>query len=144
MINFFSENNFQLKNDDAVIEWLSGLISSEGYSLGELSYVFCTDTYLHSINLEFLNHDTFTDIITFDYSLGREVHGEIYISTDRVAENAQDRKLDFFDELHRVMAHGALHLCGFKDKTKEEVTIMRRKEEEALAARGVVNGLKNS
>ena len=144
MIDFFSENDFQLQNNDAVIEWLTGLISSEEYSLGELSYVFCTDAYLHNINLEFLNHDTFTDIISFDYSLGKEVHGEIYISTERVAENAKERNLDFDDELHRVMAHGALHLCGFKDKTKEEVSIMRQKEEEALKARKSIKWLKNS
>jgi len=144
MIEFFSENDFQLQNNDAVIEWLTGLISSEEYSLGELSYVFCTDAYLHNINLEFLNHDTFTDIISFDYSLGKEVHGEIYISTERVAENAKERNLDFDDELHRVIAHGALHLCGFKDKTKEEVSIMRQKEEEALKARKSIKWLKNS
>jgi len=144
MIEFFSENDFQLQNNDAVIEWLTGLISSEEYSLGELSYVFCTDAYLHNINLEFLNHDTFTDIISFDYSLGKEVHGEIYISTERVAENAKERNLDFDDELHRVMAHGALHLCGFKDKTKEEVSIMRQKEEEVLKARKSIKGLIDS
>ena len=144
MIEFFSENDFQLQNSYAVINWLSGIISSEEYTLGELSFVFCSDTYLHKINLEFLNHDTLTDIISFDYSLGSEVHGEIYISTDRVEENANERNLEFIDELHRVMAHGVLHFCGYKDKTEEEVTTMRRKEEEALELRKEYKELKNS
>ena len=144
MIEFFSENDFQLQNNDAVIKWISGIISSEEYTLGELSFVFCSDTYLHKINLEFLNHDTLTDIISFDYSLGSEVHGEIYISTDRVEENAKERNLEFIDELHRVMAHGVLHFCGYKDKTEEEATTMRRKEEEALELRKEYKELKNS
>ena len=144
MIDFFSENDFQLQNNDAVIKWLTEIISSEKYTLGELSFVFCSDAYLHKINLEFLNHDTLTDIISFDYSLGNEVHGEVYISTDRIEENAQERNLDFDDELHRVMAHGVLHLCGFKDKTEEEGATMRLKEEEALELRSVFKGLKDN
>ena len=135
MIEFFSENEFQLQNEDTIIKWLSQLISKEEYTLGELSFVFCNDQYLHAINLEFLNHDTLTDIISFDYSLGKELHGEIYISTERVKENAVDLEIDFLDELHRVLAHGALHLCGYGDKTDDEVAVMRRKENEALGAR---------
>ena len=135
MIEFFSENEFQLQGEATIIEWLSQIISSEEYTLGELSFVFCNDEFLHRINLEFLNHDTFTDIISFDYSLGKEVHGEIYISTERVADNAQELKLDFEEELHRVLVHGVLHLCGYGDKTGDEVDIMRSKENEALKAR---------
>jgi rRNA maturation RNase YbeY len=132
MIEFFSENEFQLQREVAITEWLSQIISSEEYVLGELSFVFCNDEFLHRINLEFLNHDTLTDIISFDYSLGKEVHGEIYVSTERVADNAQDLNLEFEEELHRVLAHGVLHLCGYGDKTDDEVTIMRSKENEAL------------
>ena len=132
MIEFFSENEFQLQREVAITEWLSQIISSEEYVLGELSIVFCNDEFLHRINLEFLNHDTLTDIISFDYSLGKEVHGEIYVSTERVADNAQDLNLEFEEELHRVLAHGVLHLCGYGDKTDDEVTIMRSKENEAL------------
>ena len=132
MIEFISENEFQLQREVAITEWLSQIISSEEYVLGELSIVFCNDEFLHRINLEFLNHDTLTDIISFDYSLGKEVHGEIYVSTERVADNAQDLNLEFEEELHRVLAHGVLHLCGYGDKTDDEVTIMRSKENEAL------------
>lgn len=139
MIEFFSENEFQLQNEDTVITWLSQIISSEEYALGELSFVFCNDKFLHSINLEFLNHDNFTDIISFDYSLGSELHGEIYISTERVAENAKEREIHFRDELHRVMAHGVLHLCGYGDKTDVEVANMRGKEDEALRMRNDIS-----
>ncbi|MEM7085921.1 MAG: rRNA maturation RNase YbeY [Bacteroidota bacterium] len=132
MIEFFSENEFQLVDDAAVIQWLSQLISSEEYTLGDISFVFCNDTFLHGINLEFLNHDTFTDIVSFDYSLGKELHGEIYISTERVAENASELGVSFLDELHRVIVHGVLHLCGYKDKTNEQKKIMREKEDSAL------------
>ncbi len=91
-------------------------------------FYFCSDVYLHSINMEFLDHDTYTDIITFDYNLGKQVHGEIYISVDRVEENANTYQCAFKEELHRVMIHGVLHLCGFKDKTKEDKERMRSKE----------------
>lgn len=134
MIEFFSENDFQLQNEGAIIKWLSQIISSEKYTLGEVSFVFCDDEYLHKINLEFLNHDTYTDIITFDYSLGREINGEIYVSTQRVKENASQLSIEFTEELHRVMVHGILHLCGYGDKTALEVKIMREKEDEALNA----------
>ena len=90
------------------------------------SYVFCDDDYLFDINKEFLDHDTLTDIISFDYSLGKEIHGEIYISVDRVGENAQDFNDRIRDELHRVMIHGILHYCGFKDKTDIEEASMRK------------------
>jgi probable rRNA maturation factor len=135
MIEFFSENDFQIQEGDALIEWLSKLISSEERTLGDISFIFCSDDFLHGINLEFLNHDTFTDIITFDYSLGSELHGEIYISTERIADNAKDLDLSFLEELHRVIAHGVLHLCGYKDKAMEDAIKMRGKENEALSTR---------
>ncbi len=100
-----------------------------------MDYVFCSDELLHSINTEFLNHDTLTDIITFDYSLGKELHGEIYISTDRVRENARMYEVEFENELHRVIIHGILHLCGYSDKTEADKLEMRRKENECLEAR---------
>lgn len=133
MIEFFSENEFQLQSEDTVIKWLSQIISSEKHTVGDVSFVFCDDVYLHRINLEFLQHDTYTDIITFDYSLGKEIHGEIYISIDRVEENASQLSIAFAEELKRVIVHGILHLCGYGDKTADEVEVMRNKEDEALA-----------
>lgn len=132
MIEFFSENNFVLQNEIKVGAWLSDLITSEEYVLGDISFVFCDDTFLHSINLEFLNHDTLTDIITFDYRLGVELHGEIYISTERVDDNSLKLSVDPVEELRRVMAHGVLHLCGYKDKTSKDADLMRTKENQAL------------
>jgi len=136
MIDFFSENEFQLQNKEAIIEWLSQIIASESHTLGDVSFVFCDDEYLHRINLEFLNHDTYTDIISFDYSLGSEVHGEIYISTERVKENSGQLSTVFSDELHRVIVHGILHLCGYGDKTEQEAATMREKEDAALGILG--------
>jgi len=135
MIEFNSENNFQLSKPNEVTKWLQQVIQNEDCSLGELSFVFCSDDFLHNINVEFLGHDTFTDIITFDYSLATELHGEIYISTDRVKENSVLLGHTMVDELHRVMVHGVLHLCGFKDKTKGESRKMRELENNALSQR---------
>ena len=112
------------------------VIGSEGKVVGELTYVFCNDQQLLKLNKEFLNHDTLTDIITFDYSLGNEIHGEIYISTDRVEENAEEFEVSFMNELSRVMVHGILHLCGYKDKSEEEKNQMRNKENHYLAEAG--------
>ena len=133
MIEFFSENNFELSNKDKIQTWLGRVIGSEGKVVGELTYVFCNDEQLLKLNKEFLNHDTLTDIITFDYSLGNEIHGEIYISTDRVEENAEEFEVSFMNELSRVMVHGILHLCGYKDKSEEEKNQMRNKENHYLA-----------
>lgn len=138
MIEFFAENDFELQHKDEVSNWISGIISSEGFEEGDLTYIFCSDTYLHQINLEFLKHDTLTDIITFDYSLGKELHGEIYISTERVMENAKEFDQEFSTELHRVLAHGALHLCGYKDKTDKDLKGMRKKEDEYLTQRSFI------
>jgi rRNA maturation RNase YbeY len=135
MINFYAENDFSLEQKKEVSDWLKATIDSEGYVVGEITFVFCSDQFLLEINKEFLQHDTFTDIISFDYSLGKEVHGEIYISTERVAENSEEFGTSFNDELHRVLVHGVLHLCGYKDKKKKDREVMRKKENESLLAR---------
>ncbi len=135
MIEFYSETEFELTNGAEVEKWISSVISSEGFEEGDITYVFCSDEYLHKLNLQFLNHDTLTDVISFDNSLGKQVHGEIYISIDRVRENASEFGAVIMDELHRVMVHGVLHFCGYKDKTSDEEKRMRLKEDEALNAR---------
>ncbi|MCB0455016.1 MAG: rRNA maturation RNase YbeY [Aequorivita sp.] len=132
MIEFNFETDFQLNESVDLQKWISETIISEGYELGELLYVFCDDEYLHKLNIEYLNHDTLTDVISFDYNIGKMINGEIYISVERVAENAIYYKTDFKDELHRVMIHGVLHFCGYKDKSDSEERIMRQKEEESL------------
>ena len=128
MISFSTETTFELPKSEAISIWLSSIILNEDYSEGEISIVFCNDDYLHKLNLEFLNHDTFTDVISFDYSIGKQVHGEIFISIDRVKENATEFNQTFQTELSRVMAHGILHFCGYKDKTDSESSLMRTKE----------------
>lgn len=133
MITFYSENDFSLRNKKQIEAWLNNVIASEGKKLEELSYVFCSDAYLLNINQKYLDHDTYTDIISFDYSYGNTLIGEIYISTERVQENADQYKVAFKEELLRVLAHGALHLCGYKDKTKDEAAKMRLKENEKIA-----------
>lgn len=129
MISFNYENNFNLTNEIKLSKWLSSVILTENCIEGEINYIFCDDEYLHKINVEFLNHDTFTDIISFDYSTGKTLQGDIYISTERVEDNANDYKVQFYEELQRVMAHGILHYCGYKDKTPEDAKLMRAKEE---------------
>ena len=109
MISFHSETSFEISNQPAVSAWLSAIISQENYNEGEVSIVFCDDAFLHNLNVEFLNHDTLTDVISFDYSVGKEIHGEIFISIERVRENAIDFNQSFDSELSRVMAHGVLH-----------------------------------
>ncbi len=132
MIEFNFETDFELNNEIALKKWISEIIFSEGYEFGEILYVFCDDEYLHKLNIEYLNHDTLTDIISFDYKVGKQINGEIYISVERVAENANDFKTNFQDELHRVMIHGILHFCGYKDKSESEESSMRAKEDESL------------
>jgi len=113
-------------------QWLKAIIRNEGKEPGDIHYLFCDDEYLLKHNLQFLNHETLTDIITFDEDLEDLVAGEIMISVDRIGENAQKFQVTFEDELHRVMAHGVLHLCGYKDKNDEDAKTMRAKEQEAL------------
>lgn len=128
MIEFYSENDFELSHAKEYEDWLKSAIMEEGYEEGEISYIFCDDPYLLALNIEFLNHDTLTDIITFDNSLGKQLHGEIYISTERVKENAEDFQTSFTEELGRVLVHGVLHLCGYKDKLEDEERRMRHRE----------------
>jgi rRNA maturation RNase YbeY len=133
MIEFFSETDFSLDNSDAFSKWINTVLESEGYTVGDITYVFCDDDYLHKINLEYLNHDTLTDIISFDYSMGKQIHGEIYISIERVKENALEFNEPFDNELKRVIIHGILHFMGYKDKSPEEEKSMRSKENETIA-----------
>ncbi|MEZ4984733.1 MAG: rRNA maturation RNase YbeY [Saprospiraceae bacterium] len=119
-------------DEEAIHQWINRVIALHQSVLGELNYIFCSDNYLHQLNVEYLDHDTLTDIITFPYSPPPLVHGDLYISTERVADNAQDRNLPTEQELLRVMIHGVLHLCGYGDKTPEEAQQMRQWEEEAL------------
>lgn len=128
MISFSAETSFELSNPQLTGAWLGSIISQEGYSEGEVSVVFCDDKYLFKLNVEFLNHDTLTDVIGFNYSLSNEIHGEIYISIDRVEDNAEEFSQSFETELLRVMAHGVLHFCGYNDKTDLESSLMRLKE----------------
>ncbi|GAB5400748.1 MAG: rRNA maturation RNase YbeY [Aureisphaera sp.] len=132
MIEFHSQNNFELKHHKSIQQWILKVVDDLGYELGEIDYVFCSDEYLLQLNQKFLTHDTFTDIITFDYSMGKLIAGEIYISTDRVQENSKDFDESFDSELHRVMIHGILHLCGYKDKSQEEEQMMREMENLSL------------
>lgn len=135
MIEFYSETDFKIEDTKALSHWISKIILHENHELGDLTYVFCDDAYLHKLNLQFLNHDTLTDIISFDNSLGKQIHGEIYISVERVKENAGTYQVAFLEELHRVIIHGVLHFCGYKDKTKKQQETMSCKENEALDLR---------
>ncbi|MDX1278690.1 rRNA maturation RNase YbeY [Oceanihabitans sediminis] len=128
MISFNYENNFNLENEEVLSSWISSVIIAEECKEGDINYIFCDDDYLHKLNVEFLNHDTLTDIISFDYSVGKIVQGDIFISTERVEDNAKDFEVPFSEELQRVLVHGVLHYCGYKDKTEEEAKLMREKE----------------
>lgn len=132
IISFYSENQFELQDQDLYSGWLKRVISSEGKETGEISFIFCDDEYLLEINKKYLGHDTYTDIISFDNTLGKILQGDIFISTERLAENADTFKVNFEDELKRVMVHGVLHLAGYKDKSEEEKATMRQKEEEKM------------
>ena len=132
MINFFSENNFELEDNVAYEKWLQNVIISEEKKEGDINYIFCDDEYLHEINVKYLNHDDYTDIISFDNALGNILHGDIFISTERVAENAEKFQVSFQEELKRVIAHGLLHFCGYKDKRDDEAQLMREKEDEKI------------
>ncbi|OSY89031.1 rRNA maturation factor [Tenacibaculum holothuriorum] len=132
MIVFNYESDFKLENETKTSDWIQTCIKKEGFELGELNYIFCNDEYLHKINVEFLNHDTLTDIISFDYTLGKLVGGDIFVSVERVEDNAKDFNVSFESELHRVIIHGVLHYMKYKDKTEEEKEIMRSKENECL------------
>ena len=109
-------------------KWLNQVISNENKLLGDITYIFCNDDYLLKKNIQFLNHNTLTDVITFDYCKGNSVSGDVFISIERVKENSEDFKVDFLSELNRVLVHGLLHLLGYKDKTESEANLMRKKE----------------
>ena len=123
---------FELSAPGAISEWIKTVIEREGCNLTQVCYIFCSDEYLYNLNQEYLNHDTYTDIITFPYSEPPLVEGDIFISIDRVKENASQFGSPFEQELHRVMIHGVLHLCGYSDKSPDEEALMRKKEDEAL------------
>jgi len=136
MIDFFSESiEFSLSDSDNISNWILDVATIEGKVIGDLSYIFCDDSYLLNINKEYLDHDYFTDIITFDYTEDNIISGDIFISIDRVKENAYNLNLSFIDELHRVIIHGVLHLCGYKDKTEIEASTMRQLEDNSLTLR---------
>lgn len=125
--------HFELENEQNLKKWISNVVLRRGKSVGNISYLFCDDNYLLGVNRQYLNHDTYTDIITFDYVVGNLVSGDIMISVDRVGENAEKFGVLFEQELHRVVIHGVLHLLGQGDKTDSEAAEMRRLENEALA-----------
>ncbi|PHR73233.1 MAG: rRNA maturation RNase YbeY [Lutibacter sp.] len=135
MIVLNSEIEFILENQDEVLKWISLSILEEGFREGELNYIFCSDAYLLDLNIKHLNHNTLTDIISFDYTIGKLISGDIFISIDRVIDNSKSYKVTFLDELHRVMIHGILHYCGYKDKSKEDKLEMRSKEDLYLSKR---------
>ena len=132
MIEFYSETDFSLEDKIKIRRWINHITSVEGYELGEINYIFCDDNYLVKLNQKYLDHDTLTDILTFDFSEGKKLSGDVFISIERVQENANIFNTRPKDELHRVMIHGILHLCGYKDKSKDETKVMRIKENEAL------------
>lgn len=133
-INFFEEETtFRLDKRQKRKKWLKSIADSEEFKILDLNYIFCSDEYLYNINIEYLNHDTYTDIITFDNSEEEDkIEGDIFISIDRVEENSKKLQVPIEDELSRVISHGLFHLMGYKDKKKKEVEIMRTKEEFAI------------
>lgn len=132
VIDFIFLDVAPIENDRPFMDWLSRVAESEGYSLSALSYIFCNDQYLLDLNQTYLSHDTLTDIITFDYVEGTVVSGDIFISVDRLKENAAIFKVSFEEERLRVMAHGLLHLMGYKDKNTEDQEVMSNKENEKI------------
>ena len=132
MISFNYETDFELENEAQYEDWISRIIESEGFDEGEINYIFCDDEYLHKTNVEYLDHDTLTDIISFDYTVGNVLQGDIFVSVERVKDNAIDFNVPFVDELKRVLSHGVLHYCGYKDKSPKDEALMRSKEEEKM------------
>ena len=133
MIVFNSEIEFSLSDEEKTASWIAQVIEKESFKEGEINYIFCSDNQLLTRNKEFLDHDTLTDIISFDYTMGKLISGDIFISIDRVKENAELFNVSFKNELHRVVVHGILHYCGYNDKTAEEKSLMRSKEDYYLS-----------
>lgn len=135
MITFNYETEFKLIMKTKITSWISDTIVNEAFKEGDINYIFCGDDYLLDINVKYLKHNALTDIISFDYSLGKKLSGDIFISVDRVKDNSVKYEVNFDDELHRVIIHGILHFCGYKDKTKEDKRLMRKKEDYYLSLR---------
>ncbi len=130
LVSFFSEDiEFELSKEEVAVRWVQNTIENEGKKTGEINYIFCSDEYLHKINLEHLQHDTYTDIITFNYCEEKLVSADIFISIDRVKENAKTFQTSFQNELNRVIIHGVLHLVGYDDKSTSDKELMRTKED---------------
>jgi rRNA maturation RNase YbeY len=122
-----------LDQEKKIQQWIQHVIHKEGHNVGEINYVFCDDAYLNNINVKYLQHDTFTDIISFDYTVGKIINGDIFISVERVKENSLKYNVTFVNEILRVMIHGVLHYLGYKDKTEEQTLFMRVKEDECIS-----------
>ena len=133
MIQFNYETDFKLENEETAKTWISKCIESRGFTEGEINYIFCDDNYLLKLNVEFLEHDTLTDIISFDYTIGKLISGDIFVSIERVKENAQKFSQTVDNEINRVIIHGILHYMGYQDKTDEAKAIMRSEEDICLA-----------
>ena len=130
---YFQDTDFKLKHKTRIKEWLRLVAESEVFTLGNISVIFCSDNYILDINQKYLQHDYFTDIITFDYSEGGRISGDLFISVDSVRENSVEYGTEFEDELHRVIVHGILHLIGYDDHTEDEIKTMRSKEDYYLS-----------
>lgn len=128
MINYFFEEISTIAINEDISTWLEDIIVNEEKKLGKIQYIFCDDEYLLHVNREYLQHDFYTDIITFDYVKGKKISGDIFVSLPRIKDNAVQLSTDENEELKRVLAHGILHLCGYKDKSEEEQTMMTEKE----------------
>ena len=136
MIHYYNEDSeFLPKKRTYLTDWIKSVIHDQGKKLGELNFIFCSDAHLITINRQYLQHDDYTDIITFDYCEAKKVIGDIFISVDRIKENAEKFKVSFDTELHRVMVHGVLHLCGYKDKSPEDKKKMTQMEDQSLSTR---------
>ena len=129
MINYFFENTDAIELPKKTSTWLENLILEEEKKLGEITYIFCDDAYLLKVNQDYLQHDYYTDIITFDYVKGKTISGDIFVSLQRISDNASTLSNSFDKELKRVLAHGVLHLCGYKDKSENDEKLMRSKED---------------
>ena len=129
MINYFFEEIEDIEFEPRTSLWLNEMISLEGKKTGKINYIFCSDDGLLKVNQEYLQHDYYTDIITFDYVKGKNISADIFVSLPRIFDNAEKLAKNFNQEFHRVLAHGILHLCGYKDKSEEEIKIMRQKED---------------
>ena len=132
MITYHYQTKFSLKQEQAYTEWLDQVARSENKTAGIINYIFCSDEELLQMNIRYLQHDYYTDIITFDYTEGKEISGDVFISVDRVFANAAEYRVGRDEEIRRVMVHGILHLAGYRDDTTDEKNIMRNKENDKL------------